>query len=179
MLFRAQPDHRLSRASIVCGPHVRRVRECPIMGIMPVLRSLCQGRGQAPDRREAGTPSAPNVHREHRASAHGLLRNGQRSSCLARIARTCAAPATCSPDKKPVRSRHRGRERTKKAPESGAFFVRFARCARYLKSSRSCTLALSVRSSTSTPLGGVNWKVPLPSMTSGMNLMKFTSLWLP
>lgn len=63
----------------------------------------------------------------------------------------------------------------KKAPETGAFYECHMPDG-YLKSSRSCTLALSVRSSTSTPLGGVNWKVPLPSMTSGMNLVKFTSL---
>lgn len=178
MLFRAQPDHRLSRASIVCGPHVRRVRECPIMGIMPVLRSLCQGRGQAPDRGEAGTPSAPNVHREHRASAHGLLRNGQRSSSPARIQGLCRS-CDLQPGQKACTQLAQGKRKNKKGPAFGAFFIRFARCARYLKSSRSCTLALSVRSSTSTPLGGVNWKVPLPSMTSGMNLMKFTSLWLP
>ena len=63
----------------------------------------------------------------------------------------------------------------KKAPETGTFYEYHIPDG-YLKSSRSCTLALSVRSSTSTPLGGVNWKVPLPSMTSGMNLVKFTSL---
>lgn len=177
MLFRAQPDHRLSRASTLCGPHVRRIRECPIVGIMPVLRSLCQGRIQTSPT-ELYRPAVPCCHG---TCPHGMFQNPERSPALMqRYASGLHGPHTVQTGSgvcsflQPVR----GKRNNKKAPQNGAFFICFARW-RYLKSSRSCTLALSVRSSTSTPLGGVNWKVLLPSMTSGMNLVKFTSLWLP
>lgn len=179
MLFRAQPDHRLSRASTLCGPHVRRIRECPIVGIMPVLRSLCQGRIQTSPT-ELYRPAVPCCRG---TCPYGIFQNPERSPALMHRyasglhgSHTC----TCSRDREAVPScnQYEGNETTKKPPQNGAFFICFARW-RYLKSSRSCTLALSVRSSTSTPLGGVNWKVLLPSMTSGMNLVKFTSLWLP
>lgn len=177
MLFRAQPDHRLSRASTLCGPHVRRIRECPIVGIMPVLRSLCQGRIQTSPTK----PYRPAVHAVA-APVHtecSRIQNGPQHSCTG-THQACTARTLCRRDQEAVPScnQYEGNETTKKAPQNGAFFICFARW-RYLKSSRSCTLALSVRSSTSTPLGGVNWKVLLPSMTSGMNLVKFTSLWLP
>lgn len=177
MLFRAQPDHRLSRASTLCGPHVRRIRECPIVGIMPVLRSLCQGRIQTSPT-ELYRPAVPCCRG---TCPHGMFQNPERSPALMhRYASGLHGPHTVQTGSggrsllQPVR----GKRNNKKAPQNGAFFICFARW-RYLKSSRSCTLALSVRSSTSTPLGGVNWKVLLPSMTSGMNLVKFTSLWLP
>lgn len=177
MLFRAQPDHRLSRASTLCGPHVRRIRECPIVGIMPVLRSLCQGRIQTSPTK----PYRPAVPCCRGTCPHGMFQNSERSPALMhRYASGLHGPHTVQMGSgvcsflQPVR----GKRNNKKAPQNGAFFICFARW-RYLKSSRSCTLALSVRSSTSTPLGGVNWKVLLPSMTSGMNLVKFTSLWLP
>ena len=177
MLFRAQPDHRLSRASPLCGPHVRRIRECPIVGIMPVLRSLCQGRIQTSPTK----PYRPAVPYCRGTCPHGMFQNSERSPALMhRYASGLHGPHTVQAGSgvcsflQPVR----GKRNNKKAPQNGAFFICFARW-RYLKSSRSCTLALSVRSSTSTPLGGVNWKVLLPSMTSGMNLVKFTSLWLP
>lgn len=177
MLFRAQPDHRLSRASTLCGPHVRRIRECPIVGIMPVLRSLCQGRIQTSPTK----PYRPAVPCCRGTCPHGMFQNPERSPALMqRYASGLHGPHTVQTGSgvcsflQPVR----GKRNNKKAPQNGAFFICFARW-RYLKSSRSCTLALSVRSSTSTPLGGVNWKVLLPSMTSGMNLVKFTSLWLP
>ena len=177
MLFRAQPDHRLSRASTLCGPHVRRIRECPIVGIMPVLRSLCQGRIQTSPTK----PYRPAVSCCRGTCPHGMFQNPERSPALMhRYASGLHGPHTVQTGSgvcsflQPVR----GKRNNKKAPQNGAFFICFARW-RYLKSSRSCTLALSVRSSTSTPLGGVNWKVLLPSMTSGMNLVKFTSLWLP
>lgn len=177
MLFRAQPDHRLSRASTLCGPHVRRIRECPIVGMMPVLRSLCQGRIQTSPTK----PYRPAVPCCRGTCPHGMLQNPERSPALMhRYASGLHGPHTVQTGSgvcsflQPVR----GKRNNKKAPQNGAFFICFARW-RYLKSSRSCTLALSVRSSTSTPLGGVNWKVLLPSMTSGMNLVKFTSLWLP
>lgn len=178
MLFRVQPDHRLSRASTLCGPHVRRIRECPIVGIMPVLRSLCQGRIQT-SLTELYRPAVPCCRGIY---PHGMFQNPERSPVLMhRYASGLHGPHTVQTGSGrlffPAAST-RGNETTKKAPKNGAFFICFARW-RYLKSSRSCTLALSVRSSTSTPLGGVNWKVPLPSMTSGMNLVKFTSLWLP
>ncbi len=177
MLFRAQPDHRLSRASTLCGPHVRRIRECPIVGIMPVLRSLCQGRIQTSPT-ELYRPAVPCCRG---TCPHGMFQNPERSPALMqRYASGLHGPHTVQTGSgvcsflQPVR----GKRNNKKTPQNGAFFICFARW-RYLKSSRSCTLALSVRSSTSTPLGGVNWKVLLPSMTSGMNLVKFTSLWLP
>ena len=177
MLFRAQPDHRLSRASTLCGPHVRRIRECPIVGIMPVFRSLCQGRIQTSPT-ELYRPAVPCCRG---TCPHGMFQNPERSPALMqRYASGLHGPHTVQTGSgvcsflQPVR----GKRNNKKAPQNGAFFICFARW-RYLKSSRSCTLALSVRSSTSTPLGGVNWKVLLPSMTSGMNLVKFTSLWLP
>lgn len=177
MLFRAQPDHRLSRASTLCGPNVRRIRECPILGIMPVLRSLCQGRIQT----SPAKPYRPAVPSCRGTCPHGMFQNPERSPALMhRYASGLHGPHTVQTGSgvcsflQPVR----GKRNNKKAPQNGAFFICFARW-RYLKSSRSCTLALSVRSSTSTPLGGVNWKVLLPSMTSGMNLVKFTSLWLP
>lgn len=177
MLFRAQPDHRLSRASTLCGPHVRRIRECPIVGIMPVLHSLCQGRIQTSPT-ELYRPAVPCCRG---TCPHGMFQNPERSPALMqRYASGLHGPHTVQTGSgvcsflQPVR----GKRNNKKAPQNGAFFICFARW-RYLKSSRSCTLALSVRSSTSTPLGGVNWKVLLPSMTSGMNLVKFTSLWLP
>ena len=177
MLFRAQPDHRLSRASTLCGPHVRRIRERPIVGIMPVLRSLCQGRIQTSPTK----PYRPAVPCCRGTCPHGMFQNSERSPALMhRYASGLHGPHTVQTGSgvcsflQPVR----GKRNNKKAPQNGAFFICFARW-RYLKSSRSCTLALSVRSSTSTPLGGVNWKVLLPSMTSGMNLVKFTSLWLP
>lgn len=177
MLFRAQPDHRRSRASTLCGPHVRRIRECPIVGIMPVLRSLCQGRIQTSPT-ELYRPAVPCCRG---TCPHGMFQNPERSPALMqRYASGLHGPHTVQTGSgvcsflQPVR----GKRNNKKAPQNGAFFICFARW-RYLKSSRSCTLALSVRSSTSTPLGGVNWKVLLPSMTSGMNLVKFTSLWLP
>ena len=177
MLFRAQPDHRLSRASTLCGLHVRRIRECPIVGIMPVLRSLCQGRIQTSPT-ELYRPAVPCCRG---TCPHGMFQNPERSPALMqRYASGLHGPHTVQTGSgvcsflQPVR----GKRNNKKAPQNGAFFICFARW-RYLKSSRSCTLALSVRSSTSTPLGGVNWKVLLPSMTSGMNLVKFTSLWLP
>lgn len=177
MLFRAQPDHRLSRASTLCGPHVRRIRECPIVGMMPVLRSLCQGRIQTSPTK----PYRPAVPCCRGTCPHGMFQNPERSPALMqRYASGLHGPHTVQTGSgvcsflQPVR----GKRNNKKAPQNGAFFICFARW-RYLKSSRSCTLALSVRSSTSTPLGGVNWKVLLPSMTSGMNLVKFTSLWLP
>lgn len=177
MLFRAQPDHRLSHASTLCGPHVRRIRECPIVGIMPVLRSLCQGRIQTSPT-ELYRPAVPCCRG---TCPHGMFQNPERSPALMqRYASGLHGPHTVQTGSgvcsflQPVR----GKRNNKKAPQNGAFFICFARW-RYLKSSRSCTLALSVRSSTSTPLGGVNWKVLLPSMTSGMNLVKFTSLWLP
>ncbi len=177
MLFRAQPDHRLSRASPLCGPHVRRIRECPIVEIMPVLRSLCQGRIQTSPT-ELYRPAVPCCRG---TCPHGMFQNPERSPALMhRYASGLHGPHTVQTGSggrsflQPVR----GKRNNKKAPQNGAFFICFARW-RYLKSSRSCTLALSVRSSTSTPLGGVNWKVLLPSMTSGMNLVKFTSLWLP
>ena len=177
MLFRAQPDHRLSRASTLCGPHVRRIRECPIVGIMPVLRSLCQGRIQTSPTK----PYRPAVPCCHGTCPHGMFQNPERSPALMhRYASGLHGPHTGRRDQEgaPFLQPVRGKRNNKKAPQNGAFFICFARW-RYLKSSRSCTLALSVRSSTSTPLGGVNWKVLLPSMTSGMNLVKFTSLWLP
>lgn len=177
MLFRAQPDHRLSRASTLCGPHVRRIRERPIVGIMPVLRSLCQGRIQTSPTelyRPAVLAVAAPVHTEC-----SRIQNGPQHSCTG-THQACTARTLCRRDQEgiPFLQPVRGKRNNKKAPQNGAFFICFARW-RYLKSSRSCTLALSVRSSTSTPLGGVNWKVLLPSMTSGMNLVKFTSLWLP
>lgn len=178
MLFRAQPDHRLSRASTLCGPHVRRIRECPIVGIMPVLRSLCQGRIQTSPTK----PYRPAVHAVA-APVHtecSRIQNGPQHSCTG-THQACTARTLYMQSGSGGRSflqPVRGKRNNKKAPQNGAFFICFARW-RYLKSSRSCTLALSVRSSTSTPLGGVNWKVLLPSMTSGMNLVKFTSLWLP
>ncbi len=178
MLFRAQPDHRLSRASTLCGPHVRRIRECPIVGIMPVLRSLCQGRIQTSPTK----PYRPAVPCCRGTCPHGMFQNPERSPALMhRYAsglhgshtvhavgiRRLFLPTTSTRETKQQKS----------PAKRGLFYLLCTR--RYLKSSRSCTLALSVRSSTSTPLGGVNWKVLLPSMTSGMNLVKFTSLWLP
>lgn len=177
MLFRAQPDHRLSRASTLCGPHVRRIRECPIVGIMPVLRSLCQGRIQtSPTKpyRPAVLAVAAPVHTECSRIQNGPPALMHRYASGLHGSHTVQTGSGGRSFLQPVR----GKRNNKKAPQNGAFFICFARW-RYLKSSRSCTLALSVRSSTSTPLGGVNWKVLLPSMTSGMNLVKFTSLWLP
>ena len=176
MLFRAQPDHRLSRASTLCGPHVRRIRECPIVGIMPVLRSLCQGRIQTSPTK----PYRPAVHAVA-APVHtecSRIQNGPQFSCTVLI--RPARPAHCADGIGSLflpATSTRETKQQKSPAKRGLFYLLCTR--RYLKSSRSCTLALSVRSSTSTPLGGVNWKVLLPSMTSGMNLVKFTSLWLP
>ena len=147
-----QPDHRLSRVH-PCGPHVRRIGECPIVGIMPVLRkAFVKGRIQTSPTKP-GQPShavAAPVHTEC-----SRIQNGPQHSCTG-THQACTARTLCRRDRSLFLPATSTREtKQQKAPQNGAFFICFARW-RYLKSSRSCTLALSVRSSTSTPLGGVN-----------------------